>query len=76
VLDVADHTPIPKNAGPEVLFNRSILILTPARALKFTAISRDRHYLWLTALSFLAHSNSPIPDGGVKRFRVFGKRAV
>ncbi|KAF2739467.1 hypothetical protein EJ04DRAFT_531726 [Polyplosphaeria fusca] len=64
VLDVADNTPIPRNAGAQALFNRSILILTPARALKFTAISRERHYLWLTALSFLAHSSSPIPDLG------------
>ncbi|KAF2656051.1 hypothetical protein K491DRAFT_715744 [Lophiostoma macrostomum CBS 122681] len=64
VLDVADHTPIPRNAGTETLFNRSILILTPARALKFTAISRERHYLWLTALSFLAHSSSPLPEIG------------
>ena len=46
------------------MFNRSILILTPSRALKFTATSRERHYLWLTALSFLAHSSSPIPDLG------------
>ncbi|KAH7091183.1 meiotic cell cortex C-terminal pleckstrin homology-domain-containing protein [Paraphoma chrysanthemicola] len=61
VLDVADSCPPPKN---EVLFNRSILILTPARALKFTTTSRERHYLWLTALSFLAHSNSPMPDLG------------
>jgi hypothetical protein len=59
VLDVADNYPAPKN---ETLFNRSILILTPARALKFTANSRERHYLWLTALSFLAHSNSPLPE--------------
>jgi hypothetical protein len=59
VLDVADNCPAPKN---ETLFNRSILILTPARALKFTTTSRERHYLWLTALSFLAHSNAAIPD--------------
>ncbi|KAF2115290.1 meiotic cell cortex C-terminal pleckstrin homology-domain-containing protein [Lophiotrema nucula] len=64
VLDVADNTPVPRGAGSEALFNRSILILTPARALKFTTISRERHYLWLTALSFLAHSSSPIPDLG------------
>lgn len=64
VLDVADNTPIPRNAGSQALFNRSILILTPARALKFTTVSRERHYLWLTALSFLAHSSSPIPDLG------------
>ena len=40
----------------ESAFDRSILILTPERALKFTATSRDRHYIWLTALSFLSHS--------------------
>jgi hypothetical protein len=56
VLDVRDDTPLPKNHGIAEPFNRSILILTPARALKFTAMSRDRHYSWLTALSFLAHS--------------------
>ncbi|KAL1794306.1 hypothetical protein ACET3X_007727 [Alternaria dauci] len=61
VLDVADNCPPPKN---ETLFNRSILILTPARALKFTTSSRERHYLWLTALSFLAHSSAPMPDLG------------
>ncbi|KAJ4338836.1 hypothetical protein N0V95_007963 [Ascochyta clinopodiicola] len=61
VLDVADNSPAPKN---ETLFNRSILILTPARALKFTTMSRERHYLWLTALSFLAHSSAPMPDLG------------
>jgi len=64
VLDVTDNTPIPRNAGTQALFNRSILILTPARALKFTTVSRERHYLWLTALSFLAHSGSPIPELG------------
>lgn len=44
------------------MFNRSILILTPQRALKFTAVSADRHYLWLTALSFLAHSSQTVPE--------------
>ena len=56
VLDVKDDTPLPKNAGTQSAFDRSILILTPERALKFTATSRDRHYIWLTALSFLSHS--------------------
>ncbi|KAG4029581.1 hypothetical protein MFRU_015g01190 [Monilinia fructicola] len=60
VLDVKDDNPPPKGSGG--LFNRSILILTPARALKFTAVSRERHYLWLTALSFLAHSSQAVPD--------------
>ncbi|KAI9676474.1 MAG: hypothetical protein M1817_000631 [Caeruleum heppii] len=57
VLDVKDDTPQPKNSPPQALFNRSILILTPARALKFTATSKERHYVWLAALSFLSHSN-------------------
>jgi hypothetical protein len=60
VLDVKDDNPPPK--GTPALFNRSILILTPARALKFTAISPERHYIWLTALSFLAHSSQAVPE--------------
>ncbi|KAF2495624.1 hypothetical protein BU16DRAFT_394558 [Lophium mytilinum] len=65
VLDVPDNTPLPKNVGLNApVFNRSILILTPARALKFTVVSRERHYLWLTALSFLAHSSSGVPELG------------
>lgn len=60
VLDVKDDNPAPK--GVSSLFNRSILILTPARALKFTATTSERHYMWLTALSFLAHSSQTVPD--------------
>ncbi|KAG8418246.1 hypothetical protein J3458_005671 [Metarhizium acridum] len=60
VLDVKDDNPAPK-VMPTV-FNRSILILTPQRALKFTASSAERHYLWLTALSFLAHSSQAVPE--------------
>jgi len=60
VLDVKDDNPPPK--GSPILFNRSILILTPARALKFTAITPERHYIWLTALSFLAHSSQAVPE--------------
>jgi len=58
VLDVKDDAPIPKNSNSQTRFGRSILILTPQRALKFTATTRDRHYVWLTALSFL--SGSPL----------------
>lgn len=47
---------MPKGALARPSFNRSILILTPQRALKFTATSQERHYVWLTALSFLSHS--------------------
>ncbi|KAM0333067.1 hypothetical protein ACHAQA_001725 [Verticillium albo-atrum] len=60
VLDVKDDNPTPK--GGSSLFNRSILILTPQRALKFTAVSAERHYIWLTALSFLAHSQQAVPE--------------
>ncbi|OAA68065.1 nuclear migration protein [Niveomyces insectorum RCEF 264] len=60
VLDVKDDNAPPK--GCTQLFNRSILILTPQRALKFTATSPERHYLWLTSLSFLAHSQQAIPE--------------
>ena len=60
VLDVKDDNAPPKGTAP--LFNRSILILTPARALKFTAVSAERHYIWLTALSFLAHSSQAVPE--------------
>ncbi|KAI1840483.1 hypothetical protein JX266_013319 [Neoarthrinium moseri] len=60
VLDVKDDNPPPK--GITQIFNRSILILTPQRALKFTATSSERHYLWLTSLAFLAHSQQAVPD--------------
>ncbi|KHJ34735.1 putative nuclear migration protein [Erysiphe necator] len=53
VLDVKDENPAPKGVN---LFHRSILILSPARALKFTATTMERHFNWLMALSFLAHS--------------------
>ncbi|KAL4778512.1 meiotic cell cortex C-terminal pleckstrin homology-domain-containing protein [Aspergillus varians] len=56
VLDVKDDNPLPKGFNGPAQFNRSILILTPQRALKFTATSIERHYVWLTALSFLSHS--------------------
>jgi len=45
---------MPKDAGTSAPITRSILILTPARALKFTTTSLERHGLWMTALHFLA----------------------
>ena len=62
VLDVKDDTPLPKGASNEPIFNRSILILTPTRALKFTTTSKERHYIWLTALSFLSASSQGVAD--------------
>ncbi|THW58595.1 hypothetical protein D6D20_07113 [Aureobasidium pullulans] len=62
VLDVKDTTPLHKSASHEPIFDRSILIITPERALKLTASNRERHYLWLTALSFLAQSGRGPPQ--------------
>lgn len=58
VLDVQDLTALPKNPELGAAWNRSILILTPERALKFTATTQERHKLWMAALSFLAESQS------------------
>ena len=62
VLDVKDDTPMPKNTNPKSIFGRSILILTPQRALKFTATTKERHQVWLSALSFLSHSTPGVDD--------------
>ena len=62
VLDVKDDNPLNKSQG--MCFNRSILILTPQRALKFTAINQERHYVWLSALSFLSTSPNDISNLG------------
>ena len=62
VLDVKDDTPLPKGSSNERVFHRSILILTPERALKFTATSKERHFIWLTALSFLSASSQGMAD--------------
>ncbi|KAL9010202.1 MAG: hypothetical protein Q9173_004839 [Seirophora scorigena] len=62
VVDVLDDTPMPKNAGVRSNFGHSILILTPQRALKFTAPNPERHRIWLTALSYLSHSTLGMED--------------
>lgn len=62
VIDVHDDTPMPKHSDPQFVFDRSILILTPQRALKFTATNRVRHEVWLTALAFLSESGL-VTDG-------------
>lgn len=53
---------MPKGIGSSTPFNRSILVLTPQRALKFTALTIERHYVWLTALSFLSHSSMGLQE--------------
>ncbi|KAF2147126.1 uncharacterized protein K452DRAFT_2080 [Aplosporella prunicola CBS 121167] len=63
VHDVKDDAaPLPRGTTHSQIFSRSILILTPERALRFTAVSAERHYIWLTALSFLAHSAQALPS--------------
>ena len=62
VLDVHDDTPMPKGAPPSSHFSRSILILTPQRALKFTATSLERHHVWMNALSFLSQGAVDFAD--------------
>lgn len=56
MIDVQDDTPMPRHSDLPSVFDRSILILTPQRALKFTATTRERHQVWLTALAFLSNS--------------------
>lgn len=56
VIDVKDDTPLPRKPELENAYHRSILVLTPARALKFTATTAERHRMWMNALSFLAES--------------------
>lgn len=58
VVDVKDNTPLPKGAKPGDICARSIIVLTPERAIKFSATTEQRHYLWLTALTFLSKQNS------------------
>lgn len=55
VLDVKDDNPPPKGETSNTVFNRSIVVLTPSRALKLTALSLESHYNWLMALSFLTN---------------------
>jgi Meiotic cell cortex C-terminal pleckstrin homology len=61
VLDVRDDTPLMTSPStshlPSPPHNRSIVVLTPTQAIKFTALSRERHISWLTALNFLVHND-------------------
>ncbi|GAM86553.1 hypothetical protein ANO11243_045670 [Dothideomycetidae sp. 11243] len=56
VLDVKDDNSAPRTTNNGMgCFGRSIIVLSPERALKLTATTKERHYLWLMALSFLAN---------------------
>ena len=59
VLDIKDDTPLitSSNSQTPAPHNRSIVVLTPMQAIKFTALSRERHVSWLTALNFLVHND-------------------
>jgi Meiotic cell cortex C-terminal pleckstrin homology len=61
VLDVKDDTPLMISPSSSQLsspvHNRSIVVLTPTQAIKFTALSHERHISWLTALNFLVHND-------------------
>ena len=61
MLDVKDNNPAPKGESADSVFDRSIVVLTETRALKFTASSRERHYHWLMALSFLTNPTLGAP---------------
>lgn len=68
VMELPDNAPLPKGAQLDGAFSRSIVVTTPARTLKFTAVTHERHELWMTALAFLAQSGSlpaPLPPGPV-----------
>lgn len=67
VFDVMDDSLPPSAfaAGSLNVFDRAIVVVTPERSLKFTALSAQRHYLWLTALSVMAqnmHREAPDLD--------------
>jgi len=62
ILDVKDNNAPPKGETTDTVFDRSIMVLTPTRALKLTAPSRERHYHWLMALSFLANPSDMPPQ--------------
>lgn len=61
VLDVRDDTPLMSSPSGQVvsspIHTRSIVVLTPTQAIKFTTLSRERHVSWLTALNFLVHND-------------------
>jgi len=50
-------------AGSLNVFDRAIVVVTPERSLKFSAMNAERHNLWMTALGVMAQSTNPhAPD--------------
>jgi len=63
VLDVRDNS-LPASAlssGSLNVFDRAIVVVTPQRAVKFTAINAERHNLWLMAMNVMAETTSREP---------------
>ncbi|KZT01198.1 uncharacterized protein LAESUDRAFT_731408 [Laetiporus sulphureus 93-53] len=56
VRSVLDPNPMPPG-----LYQYSLIITTPHRELKFTASTKERHELWLSALSYLIARSNPAP---------------
>ena len=54
---ISDDNPMPPG-----LSNKSIVIVTPGRSIKFTAPTASRHEVWFNALSYLLLRSAPQPD--------------
>ncbi|OLL21898.1 Anucleate primary sterigmata protein A [Neolecta irregularis DAH-3] len=46
------------NPFPPGLYHKSLVVITPSRALKFTAPTKTRHDMWFTALDYLLNHNT------------------
>lgn len=57
---LGDNNPIPPG-----LCNKSVVIVTPGRSIKFTAPTQKRHETWFNALSYLLLRSAPDQDGDV-----------
>ncbi|KIY48797.1 hypothetical protein FISHEDRAFT_73308 [Fistulina hepatica ATCC 64428] len=55
VRSVLDPNPMPPG-----LYQYSLIVSTPAREMKFTAPTKDRHDIWLNALNYLLSRPSPV----------------
>ncbi|KAG8922861.1 hypothetical protein FRC01_013515 [Tulasnella sp. 417] len=49
------------NPLPPALYHYSIVVSTPQREIKFTALNKERHDIWYTALKYLLDRPSSIP---------------
>ncbi|KAI0697045.1 hypothetical protein BC835DRAFT_1339896 [Cytidiella melzeri] len=62
------------NPMPPGIYQYSVVVSTPQREMKFTALTKERHDIWLNALQYLLtrpgnnNVTSPIPNGAASRF--------